>query len=517
MRNSYDKWLAGEGCCNANNFIHIEIPDCDKHDVCDCENILLEISKLHTDDEILQEEIDELSGNVETLSGEVDNKLDASAYTPVDLSDYYTKEEVDELIPDVPSLSGYATEQWVEEQGYLTEHQPLKTINGQVISGTGNIEIDCSGGTIDAYTKTESDAKYQEKLIAGNNISLIGNVINANMPDTSEFVSNTTLIQYITNLQQQIDSLTAAISGCCGESGETQYRWITETGENDYWCSGTTKMSKEKEQSSTDGISWTDTGNIRNGSTVLEYNCVECGYVPPVSYKVSLRYIDGTEDNRNCDGKTELKALNPSNWENISGATVGDCITSIGNLCFYGYSGLTTVSLPNTITSIGGMAFSHCIALPSVSMPSGVTYIGANGFAQCFSLESVVVPNGVESLKYATFYQCSAMTSITLSNSLKIIDNDAIKSCSSLQSLTLPSTLTSIGKHSFAFDTSLTTVTCLATTPPTFHDSGETGTGGNSGDIFYGCNNLTTIYVPSGSVNAYKNAWPIYEDKIQAI
>lgn len=139
MRNAYDKWLAGEGCCNANNFIHIESADCKKEDVCECERILLEISNLHTDDLVLQEQIDEISGDVA-------NKLDASAYTPVDLSDYYTKEESDEK--------------------FLTEHQPLKTINGQVISGTGNIEIVCSGGsgvTIDAYTKAESDARYQPK------------------------------------------------------------------------------------------------------------------------------------------------------------------------------------------------------------------------------------------------------------------------------------------------------------------------------------------------------------------
>ena len=60
MNNEYQKWLSGNDCC-CGGFIHIE--PCDKHkDVCDCDNILLEISKLHTDDEVLQEQIDELSG-----------------------------------------------------------------------------------------------------------------------------------------------------------------------------------------------------------------------------------------------------------------------------------------------------------------------------------------------------------------------------------------------------------------------------------------------------------------------
>ena len=45
---------------------------------------------------------------------------------------------------EIPSLNGYATEQWVGQQGYLTEHQQLKTINGETIVGDGNITI--SGG-----------------------------------------------------------------------------------------------------------------------------------------------------------------------------------------------------------------------------------------------------------------------------------------------------------------------------------------------------------------------------------
>jgi len=167
---NYNQWINGNDCCRNNCG-----GDCNCYkDVCDCENILLEISKLHTDDEILQDEIDELSGKVETVSAEVDTKLDASAYTPVDLTDYYTKEEVDELIPEVPSLSGYATEQWVENQGYLTTVEPLKTINGESLIGEGNIVISGgSGGTVDAYTKAESDERFQPK---GNYLS--GNALN---------------------------------------------------------------------------------------------------------------------------------------------------------------------------------------------------------------------------------------------------------------------------------------------------------------------------------------------------
>ena len=55
-------------------------------------------------------------------------KLDASAYTPTDLSNYYNKQEVNDIVTsaitdveaEIPSLSGYATEQWVLDKHYIT-------------------------------------------------------------------------------------------------------------------------------------------------------------------------------------------------------------------------------------------------------------------------------------------------------------------------------------------------------------------------------------------------------------
>lgn len=150
--NDYNKWLSNDCCCGGYN------NNCTAHtEVCDCENILLEISNLHTD--------------INVVSGEVNNKLDISTYTPTDLSDYYTKEEIDNkgYLTEHQSLSGYATEQWVENKGYLTEHQHLKTINGQVISGDGNIEIATSGGsvTVDDHIDSASTNPVENKAIYG--------------------------------------------------------------------------------------------------------------------------------------------------------------------------------------------------------------------------------------------------------------------------------------------------------------------------------------------------------------
>ena len=73
---------------------------------------------------------------------------------------------------EIPSLNGYATEQWVGQQGYLTEHQQLKTINGESILGSGDLVISGGGEETDPvwtaekvnyYTKTEVDTSLETK------------------------------------------------------------------------------------------------------------------------------------------------------------------------------------------------------------------------------------------------------------------------------------------------------------------------------------------------------------------
>ena len=83
----------------------------------------------------------------------------------VDLSNYYTKPETVSLLnnyatkAEIPDTTGLASQAWVEEKGYLTQHQSLKTINGESIVGTGNITISGSPDMSNYYTKEQIDAK----------------------------------------------------------------------------------------------------------------------------------------------------------------------------------------------------------------------------------------------------------------------------------------------------------------------------------------------------------------------
>lgn len=397
-----------------------------------------------------------------------------------------TPEQVDEKIEsakteiesEIPSLDGYATKEYLS--GYTYDKA---TIDSKV----------ASGGTFDPayyYTKNEVNS-----LINGIRSEITQNVI---------------------NLQEQINSLISAISGCCGETGETFYRWITMNGENDYWCSGTTKMSKEKEQSSADGINWTDTGNIRNGSTILEVNCLECGYVPPsVGTKFNANYSNGDSYGTDCDGNATLTSAttkpNGYDYTIMTSAVIGDCITHLHYGVFEDCTSLTSVTIPNSVISIENAAFYGCESLPRIDLPSGLTSIDHYVFQDCYSLSSVTIPSGVTSIGAGAFVACSGLTEIRIPDAVTEIRGGAFNNCTSLSSVTIGTGITEIFNEAFKGCTSLTSVIIEATVPPTL---------GSGSDSFDDTNNCP-IYVPSESVNDYKTSiykgWNLYADRIQAI
>lgn len=131
------------------------------------------------------------------------DKLDASAYTPTDLSNYYNKSEVDNIVNsaksevegEIPSLSGYATEQWVLDKNYISGVDLSNYATKQEIP---TVPTSNTAFTNDAGYLTENDLKgvvqpmqqdivnletavsgKQETLSAGTNISISNNVISA--------------------------------------------------------------------------------------------------------------------------------------------------------------------------------------------------------------------------------------------------------------------------------------------------------------------------------------------------
>ena len=428
--------------------------------------------------------------------------------------DFYTKPQIDEMLEDIIESGCCITEEEVDEKisaatsGLQTtlEAGDHIVISGDVISTSG----------------------LQETLTAGDNITISGNVISAvggggstgcncdlsdyvTFEDMAEyvgdvytktevnnlFVTKATFNTYITNLQQQINSLVEAISGCCGSTGETEYRWITMP--NDYACSGTTKMTKEKQQSSVDGgMTWTDTGQYRTGSTVLEYNSVDCGYAPSSNYKVRVVYKKGlyspVESGQvECNSSTtltndELKGqiTFPAYFTSVE---FGSCIDTIGADAFINARELSAVTVPSNIKTLESCAFANCGA-SSYTLNEGLLSIGDTAFVNNNNLTAITIPNSVTSIGQSAFDNCRNLTTITIGTGVTYIGNAAFSVAANVE------------------DVKITSFTINAITPPTI-GSLVTAT-------FIG---TYPIYVPAQSVNAYKTAhyWSQIADRIQAI
>ena len=100
------------------------------------------------------------------------------------------------------------------------------------------------------------------------------------------------------------------------------------------------------------------------------------------------------------------------------------------------------------------------------------------------------------------------LTEVDFGHGLTRVDESFCITCRALIKATIRSQCTQINWNAFAQCSSLTTIVCEATTPPTLNANALTGTSA-----------LTAIYVPDASVSAYKaaNNWSTYASIIKGI
>lgn len=127
---------------------------------CDCEDIIAgvedEISGITEDVESIQSEVSTISGNVSTLSGSV-STISSNVST--------ISGQVLTISNSIPT----AVSDLNNDEGFLTQ-EDFKTINNQSIVGTGNIDIQGGGVTIErvsqaAYNALPSSAKTDDSII----------------------------------------------------------------------------------------------------------------------------------------------------------------------------------------------------------------------------------------------------------------------------------------------------------------------------------------------------------------
>lgn len=174
---------------------------------------------------------------------------------------------------------------------------------------------------------------------------------------------------------------------------------------------------------------------------------------------------------------------------------LGNSIVSIGQGAFHYCKKLTDIIIPNSVTTIGPCAFESCESFKSIVVPSSVTSIGMGIFALCKSLVSVVLPEGITEIPEHMFYRCSSLKSIVIPSTVTSISSGAFQD-SGLESIVIPPSVIDLGFELFRDCTSLTSIKSLNPTPPTAYS-----------DSFQNVNKFQCkVYVPEGSVDAYKSA-----------
>lgn len=207
------------------------------------------------------------------------------------------------------------------------------------------------------------------------------------------------------------------------------------------------------------------------------------------------------------EGITDIGKQAIYNCPNLTSITLPNSVVNIGESAFQTCSTLRSVVLSDNLKSIGKYAFKSCYMLKSITIPGGVATIGYQTFWECNSLESVTISDGVQIIGTYAFAKCPKLTSITIPNSVSTISGYAFMDCSALTSVIIGNSVSNIGNLAFQRCSNLTSIECHAIEPPSLENS-----------VFNSVNTSIPLYVPYGSIDAYKAAdqWKDFTN-IQAI
>ena len=203
--------------------------------------------------------------------------------------------------------------------------------------------------------------------------------------------------------------------------------------------------------------------------------------------------------------------LSSKSFQNCSASTLlfgsGTIISKVGTFssAFFG-STILNIDL-NGVALIGDYAFKKTSGFTSITIPSSVTTFGDYAFRGASSLNSVTIDYAPNATVGGYQFNGLPITSLTIGSNPTSIGDRMFYGCKKLTTIVIPSNISSIGSSAFEGCSGLTSITVHSTTPPTLEYS-----------VFDSTNNCP-IYVPSGSVNAYKAAsgWSNYASRIQAI
>ena len=235
--------------------------------------------------------------------------------------------------------------------------------------------------------------------------------------------------------------------------------------------------------------------SVKQGTTVIAYNAFENSAITGITLPDSVTHI----------GDRAFYAC-----YNLQRAALGNGVVSIGAWAFNECSNLQSITVGNTVTSIGIFAFrntaffnddanwedgilflgNYLIAARETlsgayTVRQGTTIIADAAFADCINLTSVTIPEGVTHIGANAFANCFALASVDIPDSVTGIGDSAFSSCSSLTSITIPEGVTRIGDWTFVGCGNLESVVL----PDSVTSIGY--------EAFMGCGSLTSIVLPA--------------------
>lgn len=215
-------------------------------------------------------------------------------------------------------------------------------------------------------------------------------------------------------------------------------------------------------------------------------------YIGGADYTITLMVLSGT-----C-------ALGQGTVNNPAVGT-GSADTTSANLPTY----VLKEANIGAYTTLSNGAFCNARALEKISIPASIPALGSELFKSNYSLVGLCVPRGVGYAAYNLQYQNYGSKFISLPTTVTALYEAAFRENCFIPRVIIPAAVTTIAITVFASLILAKSYYVLNPTPPTL---GGTGAFTN---VPFDC----TIYVPVGSLNAYKTAtnWSAHAAKMKEI
>ena len=176
----------------------------------------------------------------------------------------------------------------------------------------------------------------------------------------------------------------------------------------------------------------------------------------------TVTFID-SEAFRGCEGIEEVTV--PEGIETLWMGVFRDCVNlrkvslpeslkEISHYVFLGCRSLEEVNIPSSVESIGIDAFENCTSLTRLELPDRLSEIMIRAFLGCENLD-LDIPQSVQSIGWAAFANCKKLSKVVLPESIEEIGDSTFYNCSGLSDLTVKGKISSVGEFAFAYCSSM--------------------------------------------------------------